>query len=232
MTDNHNYSLPEKGATDWHVPLNENFEKIDTDVEIRDVEGNTAEYTPKEGAKFLATDTGRRFLGDGEQWVEATPQPRQDFAVESTTNDPTDGETGRIWYRSDTDTLKVQLDSGVESLAVGTGGTSDGTDSSSDTTDGSTATTDGTHLLEIVPADGASWSTYRIVIDGELLNTTNLNSGDTVTTQSDGTVLIEGGIKGGKRPETFEFDGTLASLSLQVDGSAVLDGQTIDPSDY
>lgn len=225
MTNNHNYTLPEKGAIDWHVPLNENFEQIDTDVEIRDTEANTDDYTPKEGAKFLATDTGRRFFGDGTQWVEAPPQPQQEFAVEHTTSDPTDDEAGRIWYRSDTDTLKVQLDSGVESLAVGTGGTSDGTDDSTDATDG-------THLLEIIPADGASWDTYTIVIDGELTNTTELDSGDSVTTQSDGTVLIEGGIKGGKRPETFEFEGTLVSLSLKVDGSAVLDGQTIDPNDY
>ncbi|UPW00952.1 hypothetical protein M0R88_02355 [Halorussus gelatinilyticus] len=68
MTDYHDYNTPEEGATDWHVPLNENFEKIDGDVEIRDEEANRSKYTPKAGAKFLATDTEAEYLGDGSEW--------------------------------------------------------------------------------------------------------------------------------------------------------------------
>ena len=68
MTKNHNYNTPEKGSADWHVPLNENFAKLDTDIEVRDVESNRNEYTPKDGAKFFATDTGTVYIGDGDQW--------------------------------------------------------------------------------------------------------------------------------------------------------------------
>ena len=69
MTSNHGYNTPAKGSTDWHIPLNDNFELIDTDVEIRDVESARSEYAPKQDAKFLATDTGAVYLGDGNQWT-------------------------------------------------------------------------------------------------------------------------------------------------------------------
>jgi len=69
-TSNHGYQRPDRGAQDWHVPLNENFARIDTDVEIKDAAENLSDYDPKEGAKFLATDSRRIFLGDGDQWLE------------------------------------------------------------------------------------------------------------------------------------------------------------------
>jgi len=68
MTDNHGYNTPSEGSTDWHVPLNDNFRRIDTDVEVRDTEANLDEYQPNANAKFLATDTGRIHIGDGQQW--------------------------------------------------------------------------------------------------------------------------------------------------------------------
>jgi len=68
QTPNHNYNVPTEGKTDWHQPLNENFEAYDTDIEIRDDAANRSNYTPKVGAKFLATDTGRVYLGDGSRW--------------------------------------------------------------------------------------------------------------------------------------------------------------------
>lgn len=68
QTPNHGYNLPDEGATDWHNPLNENFEQYDTDIEIRDLTHNMTDYDPKDGAKFLATDTGNVFVGDGDQW--------------------------------------------------------------------------------------------------------------------------------------------------------------------
>lgn len=68
MTDNHSYNTPKQGASDWHIPLNDNFERLDTDVEIRDREGNRGDYSPKAGAKFYATDTGAAYIGDGSSW--------------------------------------------------------------------------------------------------------------------------------------------------------------------
>lgn len=65
---NHRYNTPEAGELDWHVPLNENFEQLDRDVEIRDTEENRAEYEPTEGTKFMATDSGATYVGDGSAW--------------------------------------------------------------------------------------------------------------------------------------------------------------------
>lgn len=71
MTDNHDYETPEKGRNDWHLPLNNNFEQIDTDVEVRDIESELGTYRPKNGAKFFATDTGAVYIGDGTEWHRA-----------------------------------------------------------------------------------------------------------------------------------------------------------------
>ncbi|GGK71229.1 hypothetical protein [Haloarcula sebkhae] len=62
------YNTPAEGTLDWHVPLNENFEKLDSHVELRDAESNISQYEPKTGAKFLATDTGTVYIGDGSNW--------------------------------------------------------------------------------------------------------------------------------------------------------------------
>lgn len=60
---NHSYNTPEKGAQNWHEPLNANFEQLDDDVELRDTSDNLDGYDPAPGAKFLATDTGVVYLG-------------------------------------------------------------------------------------------------------------------------------------------------------------------------
>lgn len=91
MTTNHDYNTPEAGTTDWHIPLNDNFDRIDTDVEIRDVESNLSDYEPKQDAKFLSTDTERVFLGDGEQWTEWKPTIDADGG----------GWNGRPWRSSE-----------------------------------------------------------------------------------------------------------------------------------
>lgn len=66
---NHRYNTPPKGADDWHIPLNDNFTELDRDVEIRDTSGNLGSYEPLQGAKFLATDSGQCYIGDGTNWV-------------------------------------------------------------------------------------------------------------------------------------------------------------------
>ena len=76
QTPNHGYNVPNEGAQDWHVPLNDNFEQYDTDIEIRDTDGNRSNYDPKQGAKFLATDTGRVYEGDGSNWNATLAQYR------------------------------------------------------------------------------------------------------------------------------------------------------------
>lgn len=67
MTD-HRYKTPTEGTVDWHIPLNENFDKLDRDVEIRDTDANRSDYTPEMGSKFFATDSGATYVGDGSSW--------------------------------------------------------------------------------------------------------------------------------------------------------------------
>lgn len=67
-TDNHGLNDPPKGATDWHIPLNENWRDLDTKVEVRALDSNRTTFTPASGAKFVATDTGNVYLGDGTGW--------------------------------------------------------------------------------------------------------------------------------------------------------------------
>ncbi len=38
-TPNHGYNVPEEGTEDWHVELNESFENLEEDIEIRDQGG-------------------------------------------------------------------------------------------------------------------------------------------------------------------------------------------------
>jgi len=68
MTANHDYNTPAEGTVDWHIPLNDNFQQLETDVEIRDSDANRGNYDPQNNAKFLATDTGDVYLGDGSSW--------------------------------------------------------------------------------------------------------------------------------------------------------------------
>lgn len=68
-TPNHNYNTPEEGTTDWHIPINENFEQLDIDVEIRGPEAEKGTYEPTVGSKYEATDSGAVYYGNGNSWV-------------------------------------------------------------------------------------------------------------------------------------------------------------------
>jgi hypothetical protein len=71
-TPNHSYNRPDKGAEDWDTPINTNFENLDTDIEIRDTGGPTEgqnSYDPSNGAKYLDTDSGIVYTGDGSTWT-------------------------------------------------------------------------------------------------------------------------------------------------------------------
>lgn len=69
MTENHDYNTPSQGTRDWHTPLNENFERLDVDVPIRDDNDQRTNYKPKAGSMFIAIDTGDVYRGDGATWV-------------------------------------------------------------------------------------------------------------------------------------------------------------------
>lgn len=97
MSRNHSYDTPAEGTVDWHLPLNENFEALDADVEIRDHDGNRADYAPKAGAKFFAVDTGDIYYGDGSEWrhVGTVANVAGDVYVQDT--EPADAGDGDIW---------------------------------------------------------------------------------------------------------------------------------------
>ena len=99
MTTNHNYNTPEPGTENWNVPLNDNFDRLDADVEIRDVEANREEYEPKQNAKFLSTDTGTVFIGDGDSWNRLGAIPLQSANIYIQTEEPQDPVEPALWIR-------------------------------------------------------------------------------------------------------------------------------------
>jgi len=124
MTDR--YNTPVKGTLDWHVPLNENFEALENDVEVRDIEENLDKYVPDAGRKFYATDTGRKYIGDGSNWSDAS------LTVPTVSSDPSDPAMGQLWYNASADALRVNVSNGVKDIASGDG--SDSTSGDSDNT--------------------------------------------------------------------------------------------------
>lgn len=92
MTDFHDYNTPSKGTQNWDEPLNQNFEDIDRDVEIRAPEDSLSEYPPKINSKFFATDTGQVYVGEGSEWarIETTGQSP---VVRSVTYESSEGST-------------------------------------------------------------------------------------------------------------------------------------------
>jgi hypothetical protein len=122
MTRNHNYTTPNEGTIDWHVPLNENFELIDTDVEIRDEESNLDDYEPKSGAKFLATDSGAVLIGDGSSWNEIGAIGDTEASDDGDSISNPIGTDVPLWLDDDSNTgLVYNSDSGhVELIVNGT----------------------------------------------------------------------------------------------------------------
>ncbi|MFB6130812.1 MAG: hypothetical protein ABEJ28_08340 [Salinigranum sp.] len=96
MTNNHDYNTPKAGTQNWHIPLNENFRTLDVDVEIRDANDNRSNYAPKEGAKFLATDTGDVYVGDGSKW-RAVGRLSSNPAISVQAKEPSNPSEGDVW---------------------------------------------------------------------------------------------------------------------------------------
>lgn len=72
-TQNHDFQLFGDDEKPWEH--RSDFENLDTKLEIRDSDANKTNYTPKSGAKFVATDTGNRYRGTGTTW-EIMPAPK------------------------------------------------------------------------------------------------------------------------------------------------------------
>jgi len=107
------YNTPKQGTTDWHIPLNENFNALDRDVEIRDAEANLGNYPARNGSKFFATDTGRCYIGDGQSWY---PAPHSPPAIPS---DLTTSAEGLLWYNTEDSTLRMTTPDGPVGIVSG-----------------------------------------------------------------------------------------------------------------
>lgn len=122
QTPNHEYNVPNEGEQDWHVPLNENFEQIDTDVETRGGDGGWFNFEPKKGAKFFHTGDGRVYVGDGSEWNRILSTGSQPWFEDVTLynerhgqsslyhHNPTDGATDAVErFVPDEETWKLLL---------------------------------------------------------------------------------------------------------------------------
>lgn len=107
MVKNHDYETPDHGSDDWHIPLNNNFNHLDVDIEVRGVDGDQSQYQPKAGSKFLATDTGCVYVGDGSEWRQ----------IRSTGNDPS-FDSAAVGVTNGTDN-SIDLEPLVDSLREG-----------------------------------------------------------------------------------------------------------------
>ena len=67
-TEYHEFNVPEKGTTDWHKPLNENFKKLESRLERREYSTSYGNFEPVDGAKYFNTQDGRVFIGNGSEW--------------------------------------------------------------------------------------------------------------------------------------------------------------------
>jgi len=209
------YNTPEKGTVDWHEPLNENFELLDQHVEVRDTESNLGNYAPEAGAKFLATDTGRRFIGDGSQWRDAS------LTVPSVASDPTDPTEGQLWYNTEDNTLRASTADGIVDVATADDETGDSDDigedddSSSTYYDGATVyTSDYSSLSDAVAAASAR---DRVLVDTDhTLDTAVRPKSDMLIRGAGGTIQAA--------------DGTNQNMLQPEDGvqNLWIDGVTID----
>lgn len=78
-TDNHSYSVPDKGDNNWHTPYQNAFDELDTDIIIKDVFSNRP-ADPEADTWFLATDRKILYRYDGTSW--------DDIAGVGTASDP------------------------------------------------------------------------------------------------------------------------------------------------
>jgi len=79
----HGWTVPDAGDTDWAVTMDGFFSAIDEDVLIRDADSNKSNYSPINNAVFLATDTGKIYTGDGNNWNELTDGVGQEWETKT-----------------------------------------------------------------------------------------------------------------------------------------------------
>lgn len=101
-TENHAFQLWNQRDEPWEY--NTDFSELDTKVPIRDTDANKANYNPKDGALFRATDTGALYQGDGVNWVKV------DLSVDNLSVDNTFTVAGVRFWVSPTEPTEAAAD--------------------------------------------------------------------------------------------------------------------------
>ncbi|PSP42870.1 hypothetical protein BRC66_00480 [Halobacteriales archaeon QH_2_66_30] len=201
-TPNHKYNVPNQGQQDWHVPLNDNFEAFEVDIELRDKEANLGDYTPTDGAKFLATDTGVVYVGDGNNWNPAFISAGYDPSADEATFTAT-----VVAPTLDVGSLTGQLTGGTELTSIA------GTNLSIDSNGQLNASTGGGGGGGISSLSGGDGIDPDSIGDGDTVSVawgdaSNLDSSGAVTDWSGATDL--------------DSSGAVASLSGSLTGGTTL----------
>lgn len=217
-TPNHTYNTPEQGTEDWHVPLNENFDTLDTDVEIRDTEANRSDYEPTAGAKYEATDSGAVYHGDGTDWVLTD---RTVGSLDADSQSFTDADVVVTPASHDFDDVVDELNAGKH--VVGMPGTYAATDDPKDVTDGSLEFVEGARVD--VPNDPPpGWLDIHGSTGASTAVTADLQAGEVEIPVAD-TSMFESG-----RPALLNDDGGYVTMDGRgeiVYVSEIVDGSTV-----
>lgn len=67
-TDLHEWQYPVRGDGNYESILTALFQAIDRDTILVDTDGNRSDYTPKNNALYLTSDTDELYRGDGSSW--------------------------------------------------------------------------------------------------------------------------------------------------------------------
>jgi hypothetical protein len=98
-TEKHGLNLPAKGTTDWNVPLNENFEKLDAAslLQVYDVTTLKADFTPSDETFAFIESTREFWSGTGTEWVRVGHVKQSGNEVYVQSSEPTNAVEGDIW---------------------------------------------------------------------------------------------------------------------------------------
>ena len=107
-TDNHGYQLWADAAADWEH--RSDFEALDIDVEIRDLNANRGNYTAKQDAKFVATDTGDVYRFDDDRPTPCVCQVVESHGIPVADAHADDGQLHVTFHATDVDAGREVVD--------------------------------------------------------------------------------------------------------------------------
>ena len=225
MTGNHGYHTPELGTEDWHIPLNENFEALETDVEIRDVAANRDEYEPEDGAKFLELDSGIVYVGDGDEWVPALAMAFFADDGELHCGELTECITDEV-NDSNSDTLVIPSAFGVNAKSVHQGAIVFG-----DSTQRSIWSKSANEIRSQMPMHTPSFHTARVSVgerDVDVTGSVRAGSVDTGTVEADSVDVDDDLSAGLVDTPTVTSDGELTLDSGGDDPEVTLTDEEVE----